>query len=360
VKILAIPRNNEKNYSFELFELLRCYQNEITTLIRENQIPEVKFLSMLHRLKNPFIVENELITQKLEKIMAKNQFHFMWNLGLNKEYLPYITQKARQKDIKLIQTISDDSILVDKKNPTQKILDKIIKFYAPDVDLFIAHSKFAEKLLLQNGILDEKIVHIPLFIDTQKYTPHYKSENYFVYQHTSENTCNIKALIKIMRQIPQHKLIIIENENTGIKPLIQQNNLPNILFLDNLNNAQQQNILKLARFNLIISDTKPQKILESYALGKPVLAIKSGSNPEYIVDKYSGLLSENYKNEILEKIDYLMKNENFCRDAGTFARSLAENCFDKQSHYNRIFKAFHSIKSRSPLKINKSELLNIS
>ncbi len=371
MKILAIPRNNDKKYSFELFELLRHYQNEVINFLGGSKIPEIRFFSILNKIKDPFILENELINKKLDKILNCSQFNFLWNLGLNREYLPYITQKSRQNKIRLVQTISDDAVLYNQRNIVSQAIfpeipsasiNKIINFYASDIDLFISHSQFLKGLLIQSGISEEKIIHIPMFVDAQKYSPYYKSEEYFTYQYTSKDDESLKFLLKIMEEIPQHKLMIISDgkPNPEIKALIEKYTLYNVLWVENLNSSQKQNIIKLSRFSIILSGIKHKKILESYAQGKPVLAIDSGANSEYIVDTYSGLLFKNNKEDIINKIDYLMTNQTFCQDSGAFARNLAENCFDKQNHYRQIFNAFNAIERKMPLQQKKTELLNIS
>lgn len=371
MKILAIPKINDKKYSFELFELLRHYQNEVIGFLGGSKIPDIRFFSILNKVKDPLIIKNEVIDKKLDKILNSSKFNFLWNLGLNREYLPYLAQKAKKKGIHLVQTISDDAILYNQRNiisqaifpemPSSSI-HKIIKFYSPDIDLFISHSQFLKELLIKGGIPEKKIVHIPMFVDAQKYTPYYRSEDYFVYQYLSPDEPNLKFLLKIMEELPQYKLMIISNNkpNVEIKALIEKYNLHNVLWIENLNSSQKQNIIKLSRFSIVLSGAKQKKILESYAQGKPVLALDLGANSEYVVNTYSGLLFKNNKEDIISKIDYLMTNQNFCEDAGAFARNLAENCFDKQNHYRQIFNSFNAIEQNALPQLNSAKLLNIS
>lgn len=365
MKILAIPGNTNKKYSFELMELLQNYQNEVVSFLEGNRVPNVKFFSLMKRLKDPFLFENELIANKLRKILFNSRFDYIWNLGINRECLPYITRESARQDIKLIQTISDDTLLFEREDfisPKNYKLDKIIKFYAPDVDLFFVHSQFLKNLLLQNGVVESKISHIPFFVDSSKYTASYKSENYFVYNYSSEAPSKIKLLLDTMKKLPQHKLIITsKKEFEGKIKLILKDYAPdNVLIVDNFDEAYKKNLLKMARFSLVLSDIKPQKILENYATGKPVLAIKSGSNEEYVVNTYSGLLFNSDTEELAHKINYLMTNPDFCAESGQFARSLIENCFDKKTHYSKVFNAINKIPEKTGSKLNEKSFLNIS
>ena len=371
MKILAIPRSNDKKYSFELFELLRHCQNEFISFLDGSKIPDIRFFSIFNRIKDPLVIKHDVINKKLDKILYCSKFNFLWNLGLNREYLPYLAQKAKQKQIYFVQTIADDAILHNQRNiisqtifpeiPSSAI-NKIIKFYSPDIDLFISHSQFLKELLIKGGISEDKIVHIPMFVDVEKYSPYYKSEEYFVYEYLSSDEANLKFLLKIMEEIPQYKLMVIADKkpSTEIKALIDKYNMHNVLWVENLNSSHKQNIIKLSRFSIVLSGINQKKILESYAQGKPVLAIDSGANSEYIVHTYSGLLFKHNKEDIINKIDYLMTNPQFCEDAGVFGRNLAENCFDKQNHYRQIFNAFNAIEQKRPPQLNNTEFLNIS
>lgn len=365
MRILAIPKNTDKKYSFELFELLRYYQNEVTSFGDKASIPSVKFFSVLKKFKDPFGFKNENVSSKLDKILNGEKFDFFWNMGLNREYLHLLAQRAGSRGIRFVQTISDDALIFPEEwNESKKSsygLNKLVKFYDSSIDLFLVHSKFIKNILRQNGIDEEKIIHISAFVDSLKYTPCFKSENYCIYRYREEDRCGIDFLIDTMKKIPQHKLIITTDKNySHIKNLKKKCNLRNVLFLDNLSETEKQNLFKMARFPIIFSDTYPQEILENYAIGKPVLAVHSGSNEEYVVNAYSGLLFNIDVNDLSGKIDYLMQSPDFCTEAGKFARSLAQNCFNKQNHYNRIFKAIHTIPKTELLRTFNNDYLNIS
>lgn len=366
MRILAIPKKTDKKYSFELFELLRKYQNEVTDFGERDSVPMVRMFSILSKFKNSFGFQNETISNKLDSILSKDHFDFFWNLGLNQEYLHILAQRAFSKKIRFVQTISDDAIIIPKemgfcKNAVYR-LEKIVKFYEPNIDLFLVHSRFIKNILLQNGIDEGKIVHVSAFVDSSKYKPCYKSEDYFVYKFRPEDKGGVDFLMDTMKKIPQHKLVVISDKNNSdkIKKLKKQNSLANVLFADNFSTDDIDNLMKMARFSVVFSNLQPQEILENYAIGKPVLAVNSGSNEEYLVNAYSGLLFNFDVADLSGKIDYLMQSPDFCREAGKFARSLAQNCFDKQNHYGRVFNAIHTIPKKELLKTFDKEYLNIS
>ncbi len=361
MRILAIPKNTDKKYSFELFELLRYYQNEVISFEEKRPLPIIKIFSLFQKFKTSFGLKNESVSNKLDKILQKDRFDFFWNMGLNRDHLHILAQRAQNRRIRFIQTIAEDALICSKNetfyDKPHYELDKLVKFYDPNIDLFLVNSKFIKNILQKNGIDEEKIIHISAFIDTLKYKPCFKSENYCIYRYREEDKNGLNFLIDAMKKIPKHKLIVTSNKNKNLK---KKFNLQNVLFLENLNETEEQNLLKMARFSIVFSDIQPQEILENYAMGKPVLAVHSGSNEEYMVNTYSGLLFNNDLNDLSGKIDYLMQSPDFCTEAGKFARSLAQNCFDKQNHYNRIFQAIHTIPKKELLNTFNDKYLNIS
>lgn len=212
MKILAVPKSTDKKYSFELFELLRYYQNEITAFGENSEISNIKIFSILKKLKEPFNFKNDNIPLKLDKILNDEKFDFIWNMGLNRESLHLLAQRADSRGIRFLQTISNDALIFSENWTKTKqpfhVLDKLVKFYDSSIDVYLVQSKFIKNILEQNGINQEKIIYIPAFIDSLKYSPCFKSENYFLYQYHPENHYGFDFIIDTMKKIPQHKLII--------------------------------------------------------------------------------------------------------------------------------------------------------
>lgn len=95
-------------------------------------------------------------------------------------------------------------------------------------------------------------------------------------------------------------------------------------------------ITVLSSFN----EGMPNVILESMALGIPVIANPSGGVPELIEDGVSGYLFQYKRPDILaEKINYLLDNKNILLEIGYRAREIVKSRFSSQ----QTIKSFKSL-----------------
>lgn len=73
---------------------------------------------------------------------------------------------------------------------------------------------------------------------------------------------------------------------------------------------------------------------EAMAAGIPILTTDRGGNSEVVVEPYNGLLLQDYNNadRMAEKMVYLLKSPEVCRQMGINGRKLAESTF----HFGRV------------------------
>lgn len=354
-------KSDIEKYLFNISNLLRTNKHEVVPFATKNEenlktVYDIFFASTKSGyIQKNFLTSNPMVQKKLSLLLNTIQPDVIWNFGTNQELLPYILIEAKRSELQVVQTVSDSSIIKNKPTLFNKLLgqkpdplenisiDKDLKYYSGNINTFIAPSQFLIKKMIKEGIPKEKIVHIPAFISTKNIEPKYESNKYFVYSGELTEENGISFLVKAMKEIPQHKLIILGKG--ALKPevqyLIEKHNLKNISLIDSYSQSLKDEIIKNSRFCVTPSQwytNSPNSILESYAAGKPVIASNIGGIKEYVADTYSGLLFD-YNNpyELTSKIDYLMENPNITKEMGVFARSLAENCYNSEIHYYKIF-----------------------
>lgn len=100
-------------------------------------------------------------------------------------------------------------------------------------------------------------------------------------------------------------------------------------------------------------DNSPNVILESFALGKPVLGANIGGIPEYINKNQDGLLYE-YDNqeELTDKINLLMENPALCTEMGRQGRIKIELKYNSEIHYKKLTELFRRLNSGTKSFIN--------
>ena len=87
-------------------------------------------------------------------------------------------------------------------------------------------------------------------------------------------------------------------------------------------------------------------IVESMALGKPVIATNTGGTPEIVIDNVTGYLIEHKKVYLLkEKVAFLIDNEGVRLDFGRNGKSLVYSKFSLEKTTKQYYDLFNSLKT---------------
>lgn len=116
--------------------------------------------------------------------------------------------------------------------------------------------------------------------------------------------------------------------------------------------AELQQYIRDSLFSVVPSlwyENQPAVILESYAMGKPVIGSRLGGIPELIEAGSTGLLAEpgNIK-DWREKIAFLVQQPDLCRAWGCNGRRKLRQGFGRESHYERLMKIYRSVLPAHP------------
>ena len=233
-------------------------------------------------------------------------------------------------------------------NTLEAYLHKFLKSYQY-VDMYICPSDFYRKKLIEFGIAENKTIHIPNFIDIKEFEPCYEAEDYFVYMGRLSEEKGIKVLINAMNKVKVSKLYVLGTgplESELIKQ-VEDSKLSNVEFLGFKTGKELENIIKKSKFVVIPSiwyENCPMSVIEAMAYGKPVIGSDLGGIPELIEDKGTGLIFKSGdKEDLANKINYLLDNPSICNEMGVSGRKRAEDCYDKAIHYEKINEVYNKL-----------------
>lgn len=227
---------------------------------------------------------------------------------------------------------------------------------AHKIDMFLAPSLFIKEKALEWGIPFDKIIHLPNFItiDNLEKIRQNKDEKYILYFGRLSEEKGIALLIKAF-------LKAVDKEANGWKLKIagdgpKEENLRKIAknedgveFLGRLNSEALKEKIFNARLVVVPSlwpENFPYSVLESFALGKTVLAAKIGGLPEMIENGKTGLLFEaGDKNDLAEKILWAMSQPEKIKKIGENAREEALKKYSSEGHYEKLKRVYERIKN---------------
>lgn len=222
---------------------------------------------------------------------------------------------------------------------------RLIKIY-DKVDYFVTPSLFLKNKLIEFGFNQNKVVHIPTFINSENIKPNYSNQNYILYLGRLNKEKGVEYAIRAMEYVIDKtlKLKIVgaasDNELKNIEDIIRTKQLKNIEILGFKTGNEFNEIIKNSKFTIVPSiwyDNMPNVILEAFAFGKPVIATNLGSLPELVENNINGLLFE--PKDVLglaEKINYLNSNNDLVALYGKNARKKVEEQYNSNIHYERL------------------------
>src|SRR4030042_766323 len=118
----------------------------------------------------------------------------------------------------------------------------------------------------------------------------------------------------------------------------------NVKFLGYKTGDELKNEIKKSMAIIIPSEwyeNNPRTVLESFALGKPVIGARIGGIPELVIDGKTGYTFETGNVEDLrDKIEDLINNPMKINEMGRNARKFVEENFNSEKHYQELIKIY--------------------
>lgn len=221
------------------------------------------------------------------------------------------------------------------------------KIYTKKIDKIITPSEFYKEKMICDGIKEEKITAIHNFIDTEEYNLKVEDNGYALYLGRLSREKGILNLIQAFLNIKQGKLYIVGDgpEKENIEKFIKTNKLEErIKLTGHLEKEKVKEHIRKSRFIVTPSiwyENCPYSVIETLAIGKPVIGANIAGIPELVKDNTNGLL---YKyddiNELAEKMKDLFVNNEKAKILGETAKKQAKELYSKEMYYQKIMQVY--------------------
>lgn len=217
------------------------------------------------------------------------------------------------------------------------------------VDVLIAPSLFMKDKLIQHGIEDSKIVHIPNCINVKAFHPNYNCGEYVVFLGRLAREKGVTTLLRAMKQMPKIKLMII---GTGplegnLKEEVRKNNILNVIFMGYKTREEIVPLIRDSSFIIVPSEwyeNLPMVIMEASALGKPVIASRIGGIQEMVEDGVNGFLFNVADvKDMVDKMEFLWDHPKTIREMGIHGREMVEKKYSLTEHYQAIMRVYSKL-----------------
>jgi len=240
---------------------------------------------------------------------------------------------------------------------------RIIKAY-DNIDIFITPSLFMKRKLEEFGINSNRLIHIPNFILTQSFFPYYDFKDYFIYFGRLSEEKGLMTLLKAVEKNWKTKLVIVGDGllKEELEKYVDEKGLNNVVFKGYKSGKELNDLIKNAMFTIVPSECYencPISVLESFAMGKPVIGANIGGIPELINENADGLLFEpGNAIDLREKILYLLNNPTKIKDMGKNGREKVERLYDAELHYQKLNNIYQKL-TKGNISLSRELLIHL-
>jgi glycosyltransferase involved in cell wall biosynthesis len=218
---------------------------------------------------------------------------------------------------------------------------------------FLSPSRFLKDKLIEFGIPEERITHVPIFIDFSE-APKENSTagDYALYFGRLAPNKGTKILLEAMKNIDCKLLLIGDGPLTSWveeQCAASRGKIRRLGFVSS--RAELRDHIEGAAFSIVPAvwyENQPATILETYAMGRPVVGSRLGGIPELIDDGQTGLLCEpGNAADLSEKVRFMLERPELCREWGRNGNRKLREGFSRAVHYARLMSVYESVLSRN-------------
>lgn len=222
--------------------------------------------------------------------------------------------------------------------------------YTKKIDFIITPSEFYREKMIEDGIPENKIKALHNFVELKDYDLEVSDEEYALYFGRLSKEKGILNLINAFTKLKEGKLYIAGEgpEKETIEKIIKENNLEDrIKLLGFLNADQMKDTIRKCKFVIVPSiwyENCPYSVMETLAIGKPVIGANIGGIPELVKNEQSGLTYK-YDNidDLANKMETLFNNEDLVTKYGVNAKKQANELYGKDIYYKNIMSIYEKL-----------------
>ena len=232
-------------------------------------------------------------------------------------------------------------------NTLEMYLHYALGFYQ-NVDKYIAVSQFYRNKMLDNGFSEQQVVYLPNFIDIKNYPLSFENDGSILYFGRLSEEKGVDTLLRAAKYCPDLNFIIAGTGSHENQLKQEAELLSNVKFVGFQSGEALLSLISQSLCTVLPSkwyENCPMSILESLAMGKPVIGSHIGGIPELIDEGKDGFTFEVGNAEDLANKIVALKNytEQQRKEVALYARNKIEQRFSPEQHYERLIQIYGEV-----------------
>lgn len=231
---------------------------------------------------------------------------------------------------------------------TEAYIHRGLSTYRKCVDLFLAPSQFVRDKFVEHGWQRSRFEVLPHFQETHEATEVPADAPVLYFGRLSAEK-GIDDLLRAMQKLPHIKLIIAGDgpQRAELEALAASLQLSNVELTGHLGSTARDALIAQSRFTVLPShayETLGKTILESYALGRAVVASDMGSRRELVHDGQTGLLYRTGDvDELAKAIGWLWSQPETAQKMGHAGWEFVGRNHTSGDHYRKLLSYYENL-----------------
>ncbi len=221
------------------------------------------------------------------------------------------------------------------------------------VALFLCPSRFLLEKVAEFGMPRERLHHFPYFLPLEEYRPGFERSDYFIYLGRLSREKGVATLLAALRRRGGGRLtcrILGEGPlEEQLKRQARDWGLRNVEFSGYLQGEALHKAIRGAAFTVVPSEwyeNLPFAVLESFALGTPVVGSRMGGIPEMVLHEETGLtFTMGDSLELADALDWMEARPERAVEMGRTARRLVETRYSPEEHLSQLEALYRRVAS---------------
>ncbi len=213
------------------------------------------------------------------------------------------------------------------------------------IDRFICPSRFIENKLLMESRFRGRTIMLHNFLSEVTEEIHAKKEPYVLYFGRLSEEKSIGRILKACRLLPDIPFIIAGSG--PLEEMCRKCTLPNVTYVGFKTGRELKELVAKAQFTLHLSiwyENCPLALLESQALGTPVLGNRIGGIPELVEEGKTGILNDVFTPEAYaEKIRALYEDKDLLAEMSAHCLSKKDYMMTLEGYADQMLKLYRDI-----------------
>ena len=217
------------------------------------------------------------------------------------------------------------------------------------IDHFLAVSNFVRDKVIALGVPAEKITTVHNFVEIDSYEAKAIPGSYILYFGRLERIKGIFTLLNAMANIRSVRLLIVGdgNDRSEIERSVNERQLSNVTLLGFKQGLELQNLIRGSICTVSPSEWNEPfglTLIESFALGRPVICSRMGGMPEIVDDCVTGFVVPPGDSVALgDRIQWMANNPKLAVEMGARGRKKVEIFFAPELHYQNISAVYEKV-----------------